>query len=388
MTVWPNRRQQRELLRRTKYKPTICVLAPLITEQNPADGYLQRIHAVDGLFPQQFLRIYLMGDAPDGEPMNMEEVDEQHFFIRFDSFDKRQLCFVFRLIEAVGRTYIHSAYRLFAGRVSPKMTEMLQLPGVQHIWDVHGAVPEECELNGDPGIARVAERIEEQLYRRSSLILCVSEAMKQHLREKYGDTPAKKTVLPIFADVEIPELKPRPEEPVILYSGGLQNWQNIPEMQDLMAATMEKYNYRVLVPNPEGFLRLWGERPDPVMEITSRAPKEMAAEYDRCHYGLALRDDIAVNRVACPTKIIEYLEHGVVPILKSTCIGDFVSLGMQYISADRLSAGTLPDEAERRAMAEHNFTVLEKLHTQREMGTDVFTAHLQKETGTDPGVFA
>ena len=84
-------------------------------------------------------------------------------------------------------------------------------------------------------------------------------------------------------------------------------------------------------------------------------------EYPRCSYGFVLRDDIAVNNVACPTKLIEYLQYGIVPILHTERIGDFAALGMQYVPDTVLLDGRLPAEEQRAAMAQNNLQVLQKL---------------------------
>ena len=44
-----------------------------------------------------------------------------------------------------------------------------------------------------------------------------------------------------------------------------------------------------------------------------------------------MRDDIVLNRVAAPTKLIEYLSYGLIPIVKTINIGDSVKMGYEYI---------------------------------------------------------
>ena len=301
------KKEWRALLQLAAEQPSVCFFAPVFTPENEKDGYIRRIKAIDAALPGDLRRFYIMGDAPEGSAAELRHIDDTHYYIRFDSFSLPERLRAYRLMHRCGTLYTHSVYRFMAGRISPRMKAALFLPGVRHIWDVHGAVPEECRMNGDPGIAEVAEVYERLLYRRAGRIICVSRAMERHLRDKWGKTNAEFTLLPIFTpQKEHPAWKPRPEKPVILYSGGLQSWQMIPETQDLIAETMDRYSYRVFVPDPDAFLRMWGERA-PLCGVTlgSRAPEEMDAEYDTCHYGLLLREDSAVNRVACPTKLIE-----------------------------------------------------------------------------------
>uniref|UniRef100_UPI0040266C07 hypothetical protein n=1 Tax=Phocaeicola vulgatus TaxID=821 RepID=UPI0040266C07 len=52
--------------------------------------------------------------------------------------------------------------------------------------------------------------------------------------------------------------------------------------------------------------------------------------------GVVLRKDNIVNRVACPTKLIDYLQYGLIPIVLSPHIGDFYNLGYKYIEHDEI----------------------------------------------------
>jgi hypothetical protein len=90
--------------------------------------------------------------------------------------------------------------------------------------------------------------------------------------------------------------------------------------------------------------------------------------YSECHYGLILRQDDPVNHVACPTKLIEYLAYGVVPVVDSPRIGDFLELGMRYVTLADLESGNLPQEEERREMARANYAVFERLREQYQEG--------------------
>lgn len=66
--------------------------------------------------------------------------------------------------------------------------------------------------------------------------------------------------------------------------------------------------------------------------VKSVLPKDLNLYYSIAHYGFILRDDIVLNRVAAPTKLIEYLSYGLIPIVKTINIGDSVKMGYEYIS--------------------------------------------------------
>ena len=67
------------------------------------------------------------------------------------------------------------------------------------------------------------------------------------------------------------------------------------------------------------------------MEVDTLPADELKKEYEKAQYGFTLRDNIIVNEVACPTKLIDYVKYGIIPILKSDKIGDFVENGLEYV---------------------------------------------------------
>jgi len=89
-------------------------------------------------------------------------------------------------------------------------------------------------------------------------------------------------------------------------------------------------------------------------------PEEVIHEIRDCHFGILLRDDIAVNNVACPTKLIEYLSCGVLPVLKTSHIGDFERYGMNYIPLEDFRKGTIPGSEEYMRMIRENRALLSK----------------------------
>ena len=67
-------------------------------------------------------------------------------------------------------------------------------------------------------------------------------------------------------------------------------------------------------------------------EIKYVSPSRLQDELSKVNFGFVLRDDIAVNRVATPTKLSSYMAAGVIPIF-SDVIKDFynVTKGMKYV---------------------------------------------------------
>jgi len=65
--------------------------------------------------------------------------------------------------------------------------------------------------------------------------------------------------------------------------------------------------------------------------------------------------------VACPTKLIEYMLNGIIPIVLNPYIGDFKELGYSYISLERLEKGDPPSCFEIVNMRVNNLKVIEKI---------------------------
>lgn len=365
------------LLHMARSRRSICVFSPMFTKENEKDGYVQRVRAIDGTILQDYLKFYIMNDPACIEP-SLQRFDDNHFYIVFNSHDAVQREEVFRLVRLCGITYTHSLLRFMTDSVSPEMGKVFSLPHIRHIWDVHGSVPEEYELNGDRRGAELADEVEALLYARADVIVCVNRAMEKHLRGKHGDTCARFIVLPIFSPGVLKRLDSCEakkladgELPRLIYAGGTQKWQNMELMQDIMEKTMTDCEYRIFVPHPEEFHVLWGDRtPLKNALISSRNPEDMAEEYHCCHYGLLLRDDIVVNNVACPTKLVEYLQYGIVPILKSDRIGDFAESGLRYVKYTDLLSGKMPSMQERERMAEENYRIIESFGKTQAVGTE------------------
>jgi hypothetical protein len=104
----------------------------------------------------------------------------------------------------------------------------------------------------------------------------------------------------------------------------------------------------------------------------------MGEAYQGCQYGLLFRDDIPVNNVACPAKLTEYMQYGIVPVLTSPRIGDFEALGMRYVACEDFVQGKVPPEEERARMAEENRQVAEKLKEITNEGYAKLRAHMRE----------
>lgn len=352
---------------------SICVFAPMYNKENEKDGYVQRIKAIDTSVLSDMCRIYLYDEGIECNSMRIDIIDNQHGYIVFNSHNDEHRNVVFKLVTICGRTYTHSILRFIEDRTDKRLWELFDLPGVKHFWDVHGVVPEEYELSGSELGAKLANNIETFIINKVEVIVVVTNSMGNYLQRKYPDVKAKIIVVPILNPKllvpEKSEKKALKERPSVVYAGGTQPWQNIELMQDIMEKTMDKFDYKMFVPDVTEFMRIWGKRKrNSNMSVESKSPDDLYEEYRKCDFGFVLRDDSPVNYVACPTKIIEYLKFGIIPVLKSLEIGDFIELGMKYIPYQTFLKGINMSEAERNTILENNKGVLLKLQHIYECG--------------------
>ena len=233
--------------------------------------------------------------------------------------------------------------------------------------DVHGVAPEEELLHGRPGRAAYLEAAEEEMVHGSRHLVVVTEAMKRHLLGKYPEAHPNIIVIPILEEAFLHSvskdaaLTPR-KRSVVLYSGGLHRWQNVERMLEVVRLLKHKFEFRFLTNEPEQLAaKAAAAGLQDSLSIACVAKSELINHYLEADYGLILRDDIVVNRVACPTKMMEYMAAGVIPIVLSPALGDFPELGCRHLALEAFLAGELPDEEAKLAIRTTNLQCIEKL---------------------------
>lgn len=354
------------------HKP-ICVFAPMYNKENERDGYFQRIKAIDLTVLKDSYRVYLYDEGVECLEMRFDFIDNLHGYIVFNSHEPKHLETVKKLVRDCGVTYTHSILRFMEDRSDRALWSVFDEMNVKHFWDVHGTVPEEYALSGSELGSKMANEIEQFMANRVDIAVVVTEAMGNYLKKKYPHMHAKCMTVPILnkdllTKVDLDKSK-KGDKYTVVYAGGTQPWQNIGLMQDIISKTGEIYRYKMFVPDPDEFRKLWGQRKQvPEMVVDSKSPADLYEEYKTCDFGFVLRDPDPVNLVACPTKIIEYLRFGIIPILKTTEVGDFVNMGMKYIPYTDVLRGIELSEEERLSMIENNYKILDQLSEKYENG--------------------
>lgn len=311
------------------------------------DGYFQRIHSVDGLLAG-VTRVHVHDDRSHRTVLpRVVAVADGAFEVRCRLSSALHFGFLVVLARACRTVYAHSVYT-----VAPHRLARLFAVGRTALLDFHGVVPEELALLGDPRASSLSA-VEARAVARADAIVTITNAMTAHIRRKYAvaDGAKRFLLLPHMPVRPIGAERPRYSKDVV-YCGGLQAWQQIGKTLAWVHAHRDECRFTFLVPQPEELKRRYRELHGEEFPglVTTARPDELGGWYARHAFGLVLRQDTLVNRVACPSKFVEYLLHGLVPIVESDDVGDFKALGVRTVGV----ADPLPDEGAWHEMVERN----------------------------------
>ncbi|MDR0950655.1 MAG: hypothetical protein LBM13_03370 [Candidatus Ancillula sp.] len=176
----------------------------------------------------------------------------------------------------------------------------------------------------------IAERF---AYLNFDKFIYTTNTLKRHVEEVNGAEESQKKTwiqLPIFYEKSSKDqIKNKTDK--IVYSGTVDSvLENIDLMMDLVELK-SKYQYKFFGPQPNQFSRIFESDKSYDVFVGRVARQEVITNLLDAKFGLILRDDLAVNRAANPTKLIEFLMFGVIPIVKTPYLGDFYDMGYSYI---------------------------------------------------------
>jgi len=229
------------------------------------------------------------------------------------------------------------------------------------ITDMHGVGSEELRLLGrSTWKIRLCSLAEYITVRRSRKIIVVTHNMGRFYQKKYGAEKNRIVLISIF-NRKLVSNTYRSQYNAI-YCGGVHKWQCIDDLKILIERTRNIYHWTVLTGTPQEFQSLSN------IELKTVSNDEVYAYYQKNTFGIVLRNDDIVNRVACPTKLIEYIQCGLIPVVKSPYIGDFFELGYSYITDTDFESGKIPSLNEIQKMAQNNSKILERIYTENDAG--------------------
>ena len=361
----------------TRFK--VAIVAPYPYPHMVQEGWMSRIWSIDNLF-KGTQRIYL-NFSKEHDDSQCKEIrkDLECAEILLNPRGKNSVDFVSKIMETVGTIYVHTLH--LAEHVLP----WLEI-GKIYV-DIHGITPEEEENMGNFHLKKRYENTERLVLKNANCCICVSGSMMDHYADKYPTIEPRWLTIPI--NIEIPSdfsISDRTfsdgRRPLVLYSGGTQNWQNVKSMLALAESVGEKFEFNFLS-HDQSSIQKW------IKESRMTYPPALGyyekprlfGIYRSADFGLILRDDSPINRVSCPTKLIEYLLFGLIPVVRSPYIGDFHRFGFAYITEDEFKDGFVPDAASRNWMVEQNYHVVAQLAEQFHAGAHELRTMMQAKPG-------
>ena len=272
----------------------------------------------------------------------------------------------YKLFDSTDLIYIESF-----GNFILLPAEIIKQYGHKMIFDLHGCAIEEAEMAGiEKWKIDNLKYYEKLAFKYIKKFVVVTDNMKNLYIEKYPEAKSSEFIkLPIFPNKSIEFQNKKTDKINLIYSGGNYIWQNSELMIKSIARMIKNnisadINYSFLTPDIEYYTALAKQyNIEKNISIKSVTPSELNDEYAKAHLGLVLRENNIVNRVACPTKLIEYMKAGIVPVVLQPEIGDFNNLGYKYILISDLLEGNIPDFEELKIMQKINYEIVSDMQT-------------------------
>ena len=204
------------------------------------------------------------------------------------------------------------------------------------VW-FQGIIPEESRMRNHSRIRYwILSFMEKQVLKKAEFSFFVSEAMRQYYIKKYNISLTNNYyIMPCFNTTLKKDSFDYPkkyENNIFTYVGSLSKWQNFDRTVHVFERIQQEVTVSItlyiLTPEIEKATEILRKSKVQNCQINCVKPEEIDKELQKAKFGFILRDDIAVNRVATPTKISNYLANGVIPIY-SSCIKDFESLSKE-----------------------------------------------------------
>ncbi|CUI80534.1 hypothetical protein ACOTEK_16405 [Achromobacter xylosoxidans] len=333
-------------------------------DDKPREGYHQRVATVDSYLGARN-RIYVKTNPSAGPIHSIRQLGNGCVELEIGDQYSSSVVQLFRRAVAI---YSHSILPL----VSPHIRYLVGLREGKFIVDMHGVVPEETSFMGDEERAQTLGQLESWAVLEADVRIYVTRRMSAHYSEKYPWILGFNIICPIFPEIGNTEQPRHLPNATVVYAGGAQAWQMVDRIVESVHASLSAYATKILTHEPEIFRQKFLARGCPIddvrLSVYAARPADVRTVYSKSSYGILCREPHILNRVACPTKLIEYLSFGLLPIMGSPEVGDFVDLGMRYASMEDLSECRLPVADEYMHMVDKNFIVLERFAELAETG--------------------
>lgn len=331
----------------------LLVVADFPDGTNSRDGMMQRVRSIDTFFAGHGRTYIMLRFFRHLFPKRFQPISEVTVW-RLNAM--LHLPIILWLGWRASGIYIHSIHNGFRALPLYFFHKV--------VTDLHGVFPEELRYYGKHLAAKVYGLVERFILTASRTIVTVTDAMARHYREHIGFR-TDVLVVPIVDEIDLPSPRHQGcDGPLtVIYAGGCQRWQNVELMVEAMARNKTRFRYVILSNDLVPFQRLLSAKALEEVILRSVSKEEVYDWYGTADLGFILRDDTIVNRVACPTKLVEYMQCGVVPIVLQPHIGDFEENGYAFLSLERFLNGDIPGQKELNEMRLRNNRIIERLRT-------------------------
>ena len=318
----------------------ILFFSPYPEEHKLKDGMISRIKCIDDQF-KDFERNYLL--ITFSKKSSIKEFENAKAYV-LNVFT--HLFLVIKLIQHTDLIYCQSIYSIAT------LWPAILFKGKREIvLDVHGVVPEEELYFHKKWLkSKYLSFVERIIFKRLDYAICVTNQMIDVYKDKYHNKNCK-YILFFITPAELinkktclDTIESKSEKVEVIYTGGVQQWQNVDRMLQYIKNNLAKnVHYTILSGNADDVKQKIKDldiNQDSIY-VGSCQPYELESFYKKAHYAFILRDDSVVNHVANPTKLIEYLFYGLTPIVLCPNIGDYKTLGYEYINVEEFNASKL-----------------------------------------------
>lgn len=315
------------------------------TSSENADGMLRRVTQVDNLL-NTYDRVYLYFELKRcWRPSKCREMNRVDIRVNIIWF-----FFYLKYFWFARNIYLHSIHAV--RRCFP-----ILLFSKNFILDIHGVVPEEAKFREENFLRILFYSVLELLIiKKVSCLIGVTDKMVTHMINKYKISTVNSIILPMSMIGSFYQDRVNGKDIDIIYAGGIVKWQNI----DKLARLCNKYldlNVKLFINGYQKVADMFVKKGDLALVDHS----ELLPYLFRAKTGFIVRDQHILNSVACPTKLIEYIQCGIVPIVDFEDLGDFKNMGYEYIKYDEILENGLPEYDSILKKANHNYLVLEQL---------------------------
>ena len=184
-----------------------------------------------------------------------------------------------------------------------------------------GITPEEAMMvYGNPLRKLLWEVFERHSLKKAALNIFVSRAMWQHYREKYNYRGENHVEIPCYnqqLDEASFHLEGKYSRPTFAYTGSLSKWQcvaQVLQVHQLLEQRLPGAHLSLFTREVEEARLLVARYGLQNVRIAHVPLAQLNEALQSIKYGWLLREDVAVNQVATPTKMNSYMANGMIPV--------------------------------------------------------------------------